>query len=130
MLEVNLLTNFCIKTIIAMNSFFLSICAFIIGICWMASAPLKTALVSVGYDIVPDDNILIAIIAVIFVIVIKKIHYLVGYTDEILPFYLSLLGLALATAGVFLYTRLMLLGGLCLIGAAYWSKGVVMSYYR
>ncbi|MDH5256355.1 MAG: hypothetical protein OEX07_00040 [Gammaproteobacteria bacterium] len=113
-----------------MNSFFLSICAFLTGIFWMASAPVKSALMSFGYDIVPDDNILIAITGLLFALVIKKIHYIVGYTDEVLPLYLSILGLLLATAGVFVFTRLMLLGGLCLVASAYWSKGIVRSYYR
>jgi len=114
----------------SMNPFFLAICAFVTGIFWMASAPIKTALIGFGYDIVPDDNILIAVIAILFFLVIKRLHFLVGYTDEVLPLYLSLIGLALAAGGVFLFTRLMFLGGLCLVAGAYWSNGVVESYYR
>lgn len=113
-----------------MNSIFLSICAFILGIIWMASAPLKEFLVSYDYDVIPEDYILVGIIGTLFLIVIKNIHFLVSYTDEILPLYISLLGLALATGGVFVFTRLMVLGGLCLIAGAYWSRGTVMSYYR
>jgi len=113
-----------------MNSLFLSICAFIVGLCWMASAPLKAALLNLGYDIVPDDNILLAILGVLFFIVVKRIRALVDYTDEVLPYYLSLAGFVLSIAGAFLFTRLMLLGGLSLVAAAYWSQGVVRSYYR
>lgn len=96
----------------------------------MASAPIKSFLIESGYDVIPEDDILVAIVGILFVIVIKRIHYLISYTDEILPLYISLLGLALATGGVFIFTRLMLLGGLCLIAGAYWSKGTVDAYYR
>ena len=96
----------------------------------MASAPLKAALTGFGYDIIPDDNILVAITGVLFLLVIKKIHFVLAYTDEVIPFYLSLLGLTLATAGVLLFTRLMLLGGLCLMAAAYWNNGILKSYSR
>lgn len=113
-----------------MSDYFLSICALITGIVWMASAPLKTALIGFGYDVIPDDNILIAIITVLFLIVIQKTYSLTGYTDEVLPLYLSLLAFALAAAGVFLYTRLMLLGVICLFAAAFWNKGIVRSYRR
>ena len=113
-----------------MNSLPLSICAFITGICWMASAPIKMTLTDLGYNVMPDDNILVAITAVLFLIVIKRIRFIVNYTDEVLPFYLSILGLILATAGVLVFTRLMLLGLICLVAASYWSKGVVRSYYR
>jgi len=96
----------------------------------MASAPIKAALQTIGYDIVPDDNILLAITGIFFLLVIKRLHFILSYTDEAIPFYLSLLGLALSLAGAFIYTRMMLLGLICLVTAAYWNNGIVRSYSR
>ena len=97
----------------------------------MASEPLKVGLAKLGYEnVIPDDYILLIIIAILFAVVIRKIYLIVQYTDEVLPLYLSLAGLVLAVGGAFVFTRLMLLGALCLVAGAYWSKGVVMSYYR
>ena len=96
----------------------------------MLSAPIKMELEKMGYDILPDDNILVAITGALFLIVIKRLRFIVNYTDEVIPLYLSILGLVLSTAGVLIYTRLMLLGVLCLVAAAYWNNGILKSYSR
>jgi len=112
------------------NTLFLSNCALVIGVLWMASEYVKTFLEGQGIHYFPEDNLLLIAVAIIFVVVIKKIRFLIGYTDEALPLYICLLGAVLAIAGAFVFTRLMLLGCLCLVAGAYWSRGTVNSYFR
>ena len=62
-------------------------------------------------------------------LVIKGIYDITKYTDETIPLKLSVLSLGLAIFGYFVFFRILLLGVIILIVAAYWKRGIVRSYY-
>lgn len=60
---------------------------------------------------------------------IKGIYDVALYTDEFIPFKLSVLSFILSIIGLFVFFRILMLGMIILVVAAYWNRGIVRSYY-
>lgn len=107
----------------------LAFAALIAGICAANLGLIQQYVNYPSIQFLLNSYLLIPVLFLLIALVMNGNYFIAGYTDEYLPFQLSILALILTLLGLVFFTRLMILGLLLLIASAYWSKKTVQQYY-
>jgi len=112
-----------------MKNIVLSISALFIGMLAADFIPLVNFLKSINAEVMLNKYIVVPCLILLILLVIKQNHFIATYTDEFVPFQLSVLSLILTVVGLYLFTRIMILGLIILIVSSYWSRKTIQQYY-
>jgi len=112
-----------------MKTIILSFVTLLVGLAATNVEMLNGYVTHPAAQVLLNEYLLIPGLFVLMLMVIAGNHFIAGYTDEFLPFQLSLLSLILAVLGLVFFTRLLVLGLLLLIASAYWSKKNIQQYF-
>jgi len=112
-----------------MKNIAVSFIALVIGILAADIKPLVEFLNSQSAELLVNKIIVIPCLIATILLVIKHNHFIATYTDEYIPFQLSVVALVLTIIGLYLFTRIMFLGLIALIASSYWSRGTIKQYF-
>jgi len=112
-----------------MKSVYAAIGTLIIGMCIANFLPVTALISMAGGEFLLQDYYLLPAFFLLLFIAAKGVHHIATYTDEFLPFQLCLLAFVLAILGLWFWMRLLILGTICLIAAAFWSRRTVKQYF-
>jgi len=112
-----------------MKSIVISIFALILGMLASDFVPLVDFLKLINAEFMLNKYIVIPCLILLILLVIKQLHFIATYTDEYVPFQLSVLSLILTILGLYIFVRIMILGLIILIVSSYWSRKTVQQYY-
>ena len=107
----------------------IALLALLFGVLASEFMPLVTYVKSIDAEILINPFFVLPCLFALILLVIKHNHVIATYTDEYLPFQLSVLSLILTIVGLLVFSRIMILGLLFLIASAHWSNRTVQQYY-
>jgi len=107
----------------------LAICALLTGVLLADLEPLTVIFIEMGMPYLTQHQYTMPVFFVLVLWVIKRLYNIWQYTDEDTPLKLAILALVMSIVGLLIFFRILTLGTLILVAAAYWSHGIVKSYY-
>lgn len=113
----------------AMITIVLAISALLTGVLLAELEPLTELFIEIGMPYLTETQYTMPVFFVLVLWVIKRIYDIWLYTDETIPLKLSILALVMSVVGLLVFFRILTLGTLILVAAAYWNNGIVQSYY-
>ena len=120
---MNELCSFVMKTIIY------AVLALFVGILLAEMAPVVTFLTENGLPALTQKIYTVPAFFILVLLALKGLFDISQYTDEFIPVKLGIIALVFSIIGLFVFFRILILGVLILIVAAFWSRGIVNSYY-
>jgi len=112
-----------------MKNIILAYASLIVGILLADMEILNTFFIENGLHFLTQKIYILPIFFTLVLLTIKGIYDISLYTDETIPLKISILSLIMAIIGLLVFFRILALGMLFLIAAAYWNRGIVRSYY-
>ncbi len=113
----------------AMITIALAICALLTGVLLAELEPLTAFFIETDMVYLTQQQYVIPVFFALVFWVIKRLYDISQYTDETIPLKLAILALVMSVVGLLVFFRILTLGTLILVMAAYWSRGIVKSYY-
>jgi len=112
-----------------MKNIILAYASLIAGILLADLEILNTFFTENGLHFLTQKIYTVPIFFSLVLLTIKGLYDISLYTDETIPLKIGFLSFIMAIFGLFIFFRVLILGMLFLIVAAYWSRGIVRSYY-
>ncbi|HFE37747.1 MAG TPA: hypothetical protein ENK06_04915 [Gammaproteobacteria bacterium] len=112
-----------------MKDIILACIALFVGVLLAGIPPVTAFLDANDLHFLTQAHYLVPAYFFFVLLTIKGIYRITEYTDETIPLKLGVLAVILSIAGLAWFFRLLILGALILIVAAYWNQGIVKSYY-
>ena len=79
--------------------------------------------------ILTNEFVFLPCLFVLILSVIFHNYHIATYTDEFMPFKLSVVSLIMVIVGLFVFVRILILGIIALLLSSFWSRKTVQQYF-